>query len=134
MEEEQKIIQEIKISADFTLKDFSFFVIPLIDDDCFIIDTFEAIPLNNKEFSIKFQSTYWYILYHLLRDKKVSLDLEMFELLVSDINVFFDSIIIENNKKQSKIYRIDGGDWVLSFLKTDIEIMKSIDLLKKSSQ
>jgi hypothetical protein len=129
MEAEQKAIQEIKVNKDLTLKDFKFFVEPLLDDDWIMYKEFEAVPVNNQLFTLEYQASYWYILYHLLRDKQVQIDKELFDALMNEKNVFFDTITLENKRKHRKILRNDGGNWTLIFMQEDQDIVGNIQKL-----
>jgi gluconate kinase len=65
----------------------------------------------------------------LLRDKQVQIDKELFDALMNEKNVFFDTITLENKRKHRKILRNDGGNWTLIFMQEDQDIVGNIQKL-----
>ena len=68
------------------------------------------------KFSTKFSSVYWYSCYHLLRDKKLVVDEENFDLFnENEINVIWFSITDNENF----VIKCSDGIWYLEILKSN---------------
>lgn len=110
MEQEVKVIQTNKLKI---LEDNLTFLKVLIDfKNTYFINEIEIEPF--EKFSLGFSSEYWYLQYHLLKDKKISID-ENFDFLFREnkINIIYLSISDLNSFN----IKCNDGNWYIDILK-----------------
>jgi|GEM_PF-3471407 len=124
MKEEALSLKSYKIEQE--IKSLNFLT-PFIElFDTYIYGDLEIDPFS--KFTTEFQSNYWYIQYHLLKDKKVYVDdtLQSF-FKEENINIIWFQITDENTFK----IRCVDGIWFVEVLKLTNQlvcIISSLDL------
>lgn len=114
MEKEVLGLKTYKIDQEIISLNFLTPIIELFNTH--IYGDLEIDPFN--EFTIEFQSNYWYLQYYLLKDKKVYVDDSLQSFFKEEnINIIWFQITDEDT---FKIKCIDGT-WFIEILKLDIQ-------------
>ncbi|WP_372472552.1 hypothetical protein AB4865_06970 [Capnocytophaga sp. ARDL2] len=93
--------------------------------DLYLIEELDIEPFDT--FSVDFSSEYWYLKYHLLRDKKVLLNIED-SILFDEENI--NVIFFKATDLKSFVIECNDGNWYFRINKLDINALKIFDILK----
>ncbi len=110
-------MKKYKINEEFY--NLNFLKKIVIEFETYLIGEIEIEPFN--KFSLEFSSAYWYSCYHLLRDKMLIVDKEIFHLFNEDkINIIWFSITDNENF----VIKCLDGEWFLELLNSNFLIEK----------
>jgi len=123
MEEEVEVGKLYQLNSK--IENLHFIKEIILSCELYLIEELDIDPFDT--FSVDFSSEYWYLKYHLLRDKKVLLTIEDSILFDEEnINVIFFKI----TDLKSFIIECIDGNWYFKINKLDTNTLKIFDTLK----
>ena len=123
MEEEVEVGKLYQLNSK--IENLHFIKEIILSCDLYLIEELDIDPFDT--FSVDFSNEYWYLKYHLLRDKKVLLTIEDSILFDEEnINIVFFKI----TDLKSFIIECNDGNWYFKINKLDTNTLKIFDTLK----